>query len=726
VDPLTDLHRARNDLVAYVGGGLGTVLVVVLLPKDPAAQILRLGYTLLFFGGLLTALSALVGPLARFLDARIDLAWQDAGDEVRSLQHAMADRIDRYVRALGYWLLAVTTLLLCRVLSAWPIGAPLAPFAGILTLAFWLSVAGVLVHFALTTNRLTEIALLRRAARRQAELGHWHALSEAEMAEREARLAGPAVVVTGLLSFDAGGMSWHWSDFQKNAIVFGQTGSGKTVTVLNALLDGLLSSAGSDRQTAAAALILDPKGDYRSKIERLARRLGRDRDLCILDPARPDASVRWNPLDSPDDALEVAGRFGAVLALLGMKATQDTFFIDSAKVFMRHAIGLLRAVEPHGEPPSFARVAALVSQPALVKAEAVLYLLRCALPEFGQSVGEETLSRLLRDERELAALAGRLDRTRRDHVLLRTYLDRWRDDGEGDWEACRQLALARAGDAAACGAERLMPGREAALAVEYLFDTWLPMPERTRGSVQSQLILMLDPFLVEPYRSVFSGRSTVSMAQVLDRGLLFYSFMPAEDKPEMSRLINTLLKLDYYRQVLLHVDKARPSLFFCDEFQAFFTSDEGRGDAPFFSRSRQSLHANVVATQNYGGLLAEARKPEIVRNFLGNCAIKLFLRNTEGETNEFASKDVFGEYSALVVNLSESGGARGGREGLRSSGSLGEQLQRARRVPAERFAGLGIPDRTNGRDYAEAMVHLGSRAEVAMGRLRFKVHALDG
>src|SRR5204863_519108 len=120
------------------------------------------------------------------------------------------------------------------------------------------------------------------------------------------------------------------------------------------------------------------------------------------------------------------------------------------------------------------------------------------------------------------------------------------------------------------------------------------------------------------------------------------------------------LKHDYYRQVLLRLDKKRPSLFFCDEFQTFFTSDAGRGDGPFFSRSRQSFHANVVATQNYGGLLAEASKPEIVRNFMGNCAIKLFLRNTDGETNELASKEVFGEYSAVVVNLSESGSVRGG------------------------------------------------------------------
>ena len=92
-------------------------------------------------------------------------------------------------------------------------------------------------------------------------------------------------------------------------------------------------------------------------------------------------------------------------------------------------------------------------------------------------------------------------------------------------------------------------------------------------------------------------------------------------------------------------------------------------------------------------MLAEASKPEIVRNFLGNCAVKLFLRNTDGETNELASKEVFGEYSAVVVNLSESGSGRGGSGGFAQSGSMGEQLQRQRRVPPERFAALAVPDR---------------------------------
>ena len=41
-------------------------------------------------------------------------------------------------------------------------------------------------------------------------------------------------------------------------------------------------------------------------------------------------------------------------------------------------------------------------------------------------------------------------------------------------------------------------------------------------------------------------------------------------------------KLEYFREVLRRPDKPRTSFFFCDEFQQFFTTMQGKGDADFF------------------------------------------------------------------------------------------------------------------------------------------------
>ena len=79
--------------------------------------------------------------------------------------------------------------------------------------------------------------------------------------------------------------------------------------------------------------------------------------------------------------------------------------------------------------------------------------------------------------------------------------------------------------------------------------------------MQTQLTTMIDQFLSEPYRTIFSGRSTVRLGDVLDQGKLFYVFMPLEERSAMSRVVNAMIKQEFYRQVLLRRDKTRPSLF---------------------------------------------------------------------------------------------------------------------------------------------------------------------
>ena len=295
---------------------------------------------------------------------------------------------------------------------------------------------------------------------------------------------------------------------------------------------------------------------------------------------------------------------------------------------------------------------------------------------------------------------------------------------DGEKETIAREVLALADSFAAVEPVVLAAGSEALLAAEYMANTWLAMPEKTRGSVQTQISNMVDPFVVEPYRTMFSGRSTLRLADVVENGHIFYVYMPREKRSEMSRVINTLVKLEFYREVLRRPDKTRPSLFFCDEFQSFFTSDEGLGDGPFFERSRQSFHANVVATQNLNALLRETSKEETVHSFLGNCAVKMFLRNTEGGTLDYATKHVFGEYLGFIVTAGTSVGEGRGHHGLREGSSISVSAQTLPVVDANRMRTLAIPDKESGAVFAEALVHLASRADIAIKRLRFKVHPL--
>ncbi|MGL4423624.1 MAG: type IV secretory system conjugative DNA transfer family protein [Gemmataceae bacterium] len=240
-------------------------------------------------------------------------------------------------------------------------------------------------------------------------------------------------------------------------------------------------------------------------------------------------------------------------------------------------------------------------------------------------------------------------------------------------------------------------------AQDYFCGEWVLKDERTRTGVQGYISNMLDPFTLEPYRTIFTGRSTFSIADALDQGKIIFLKMPQAEKPMMTRVIGTALKLEFYREVRKRLDKPIPSFFFCDEFQSFLTTLEGFGDAEFFEVNRQSRHVNLVATQNLPSLLKYSPgNKSVIENLLGNITVKIFLRNTDKETNKFAS-ELFGQ--EVTTTGGKSMGTGTGKYGFGSvTASSTDTYDGVARE--ERFSQLRIPSREDrGATFAEAIVH---------------------
>lgn len=720
---LAAFDTARMQLLAYVFGGLGIVAAILAMPKDFAWDELRLVLAGLFFAALMTAVWSAADPLKLFLRAWIQVTLEDFGQESRAIGYDWVGAVYRYLASFVWLITLVLGLLFLRILAAWPIGSMLLPFMQIVHIAFWLTLCAIPVQLFVSTNQVAEIVTLWRVFQQQIEGSGFQRRSIATARARADALTGPAVIVRGPYQFAVGGIDWSWDDFLTSAMVMGETGSGKTVTVLNALLDGLLSSAnGQDGTLPASALILDPKGDYRAKISRLCARLGRSSDLIIFDPGASTA-VRWNPFDSPDDALEISERFAGVLELLGMKNEKDTFFLDSAKALLRHAVAFLRISKPADQPPSFADINEIAADP--IKLEARLFILHAKA--LLRATGADKVSPVdLRSLDTISELMGFLQESDLEHDAIVDFFATWRTRRA----EVRERVLSEV--------ERLLPlvnfpqgivlrhGSEGRAAVQFMLREWIMNPaDRTRAGVLGHLSNMISPFLTDPYLTAFSGRSTFNLKALLDTGKILYVYMPIADKSRMSQVGNTLIKLDFYRQVLLQLRKSRKSLFLCDEFQTFLTADASRGDAQFFSRARESGHANVVATQNISGLLTVVDKPEIVDSLLGNCAVKMFLRNTEVKTQEYVSKYVFGEYMSRVVTVGRGTGAQGGFVGFGTSANIQVSDQKLPRVAPERLAHLAKPDPAAGVLFSEVLVRLGSRPQVQFERLLCKVHPLE-
>jgi hypothetical protein len=109
-----------------------------------------------------------------------------------------------------------------------------------------------------------------------------------------------------VLGYNAVGTPWLWPDRVRvmQGIVLGQTGSGKTTLLRNIITQDLVRRVGPSRESHRIPMVIfDGKGDlefFQSLVPHI-HRAGRLEDLRLLNPARPDISVLYNPFHSDDD-----------------------------------------------------------------------------------------------------------------------------------------------------------------------------------------------------------------------------------------------------------------------------------------------------------------------------------------------------------------------------------------------------------------------------------------
>jgi type IV secretory pathway VirB4 component len=109
-----------------------------------------------------------------------------------------------------------------------------------------------------------------------------------------------------VLGYDIHGQPWYWPDRARvmQAIVLGMTGTGKTTLLRNIISQDLARTVGPrDEPHRIPMIVFDGKGDLEFFQDLLphVHRAGRLHQLRLLNPARPDLSVRYNPFHCSDD-----------------------------------------------------------------------------------------------------------------------------------------------------------------------------------------------------------------------------------------------------------------------------------------------------------------------------------------------------------------------------------------------------------------------------------------
>ena len=117
-----------------------------------------------------------------------------------------------------------------------------------------------------------------------------------------------------VLGYDVHGKPWRWTDETRvmQGIIFGATGSGKTTLLKNIITQDLQRTVGpSDDPHRIPMIIFDGKGDqeFLSDLLPYIELSGRMHQLRVLNPARADISVRYNPFFSADELYQEHANF---------------------------------------------------------------------------------------------------------------------------------------------------------------------------------------------------------------------------------------------------------------------------------------------------------------------------------------------------------------------------------------------------------------------------------
>ncbi len=189
-----------------------------------------------------------------------------------------------------------------------------------LMIACWFAWYVARERYHLTSRQLAELAIylslfalgligtailsLTRRSRREREWPHTPVVVPRKRDEHIVRQAWKRNAV--VLGYDIHGQPWYWSDHVRvmQGIVLGMTGTGKTTLLRNIISQDLARTVGpADEPHRIPMVIFDGKGDLEFFQDLLphVHRAGRLHQLRLLNPARPDLSVRYNPFQCSDD-----------------------------------------------------------------------------------------------------------------------------------------------------------------------------------------------------------------------------------------------------------------------------------------------------------------------------------------------------------------------------------------------------------------------------------------
>lgn len=365
----------------------------------------------------------------------------------------------------------------------------------------------------------------------------------------------------------------------KSMIITGGVGFGKTQLIFRTL-DQLFAVR---EPHPMSFLILDPKGDMVTTVNKLAKENDREQDLILIGSKH---TTRWNPLYFPNVELggrfrDVAERFKAAMVNYQGGGSSDPFWLESGTNLVGWLIWLTATAMGDVTFGNLYKLLLVVSAPN---------------PE-----GDPLAKIFKQAESKIVKLEGEA-----------------KQEQDINLETCRL----------------------------YLENDFRRVPDKTRMNVVANLSSFLQLFLTAEAQRIFSPAAADAtfgnMRDVVDSGKILVLDMTQNDRPGLCRAVGTFLKLSYQNAIMSRLaDGQVPDRLAClvlDEYQNFATSSHGEtqfGDDRFFDQCRAAKGFGIVATQSYATLTMVFRKEAAAQEILGQIGHKITFATDEPSTCQY-------------------------------------------------------------------------------------------
>ncbi len=413
--------------------------------------------------------------------------------------------------------------------------------------------------------------------------------------------------------------------------IIGAIGSGKTSACIHPYIEQLLAYKADQPSERLGGLVLEVKGDFCQQVRDILHRHGRDEDYIEVSLT---SVYRYNPLHNDLDAYALAFGIATLMTNLFGRG-KEPFWQQASTNLIKFVILLHQVLDDY---VTLFQVYEHVIDP------------------------EKLRTRIAEGQRRFAARGRRLVVPKQAHLSTSALSEwDWQEDVGGThtwapWSADLEAALENANvdwELREPGKNDCETEKQAQFeAVQRWFDgDWMRIEPKLRTSIVEGVSVFLSLFDDNPRvkhtfcppKAIYDttdgsaheyGIALPPLADLIEQGRVVALNFPAAMNPALARALGTMLKQDFQRAVLNRIPAMsaaperhwRPTLFLCDEYQAFATSGENEpsGDEKFFSLARQAKCIPIVATQSISSLRTTL-PGESWRTLLQGLRTKIFL-----------------------------------------------------------------------------------------------------